>query len=161
MKHLILISAAIAMVACSDETATAPSGGPGVTVPAPVTTMVGIVALDDDGALSLRIDDRLIRLVGGDAEPLRNVIGAEVEIRGTNDVDAGFNVTQFAMRRVEGRPARDGYLEFNDDGYALRQLDGSYTALIDPPAELIEMVGHRVWVAGPSDARPEAFGLLR
>ena len=161
MRHLILISAALAMVACADEhgiTGTA-GGNTAPTAPAATRAMIGFVELDG-GAIALRVDQTRIPLAGMDAEPLRNLGGAEVEVRGSDDVVGAFNVIAFTVLSVDGRAAADGILQLVDDGYTLRLNDGSYRAVIDPPEELKALVSHRVWVAGPPDASPEAFGLI-
>ena len=48
-----------------------------------------------------------------------------------------------------------------DDGYALRLIvDGTIRPLINPPSDLTNHVGERVWVTGPVDAPPVNFGVI-
>ena len=59
-----------------------------------------------------------------------------------------------------GGEAADGTLLATDDGYALLLVDNSLRAIMDPPPELIEHLGERVWVAGPPHEAPVAFGVI-
>jgi hypothetical protein len=112
------------------------------------------------GALWLRTDGGQFRLVGWPATPLVDLIGAKVEVSGTEDATHAFVVDHFTVLMVNGLPAADGVLETTEEGYGLRMIDGSMRALMDPPEALTLCVGKRVWVAGPADATPVAFGLL-
>ena len=45
-------------------------------------------------------------------------------------------------------------------GYALRLTRGEVVELKAPSDELLAHIGERVWVAGPIDGPPTAFGLI-
>lgn len=162
MKYLILMSAAAALVACSDEPSTAPGHEPGAgatpTAPA-MRSMIGTI--ETAAGLAIRVDGRRIALTGAGAQPLETLDGADVEVTGTDDVVDYFNVEWFSVLRVNGMPAEDGILQQDDAGFALRLQNGAYRQVIDPPEELQALVGRRVWVAGSPDVRPEAFGLIQ
>lgn len=162
MKHLLLLSAAVALVACSDEPSTAPAhkdgAGAAPTAPA-MRSMTGTI--ETAGGLAIRVDGMRIRLTGAAAAPLASLDGAEVEVTGTDDVVDYFNVEMFSVLRVDGLPAADGILQQSEGGYALLLQNGATRAVIDPPAELQALVGHRVWIAGAPGAAPEAFGLIQ
>ena len=113
-----------------------------------------------NGALYLRSDSGTFRLAGYAGAPLVSLLGAIVEVTGTVDLTNVFVVDAFAVRVVGGQPAVDGILVAVNGGYALRLVDGTLRALVDPPAGLIGYLGCRVWVAGPSDRAPVAFGVI-
>ena len=160
MKYIFLISAAAAMVACSEDQGTLDRGAGGIVAPAvpAMRTMTGIVEADA-GGVALRVGEASYPLAGAD-EALRNVAGAEVEVRGSDDDVTAFIVQSFMVLRVDGEPADDGILRLHTDGYRLELQSGADRAIVDPPEELQQLVGRRVWITGPADARPDKFGLI-
>jgi len=45
-------------------------------------------------------------------------------------------------------------------GYALQLTRGDTVELKDPSTDLLAHIGERVWVAGPTDGPPTAFGVI-
>ena len=159
-SRLLLATVLISAVACaSTDTISGPAKTPGVAAAPVVRTIVGS-PYTANGSLWLRSDSGQFRLAGWPATPLVDLIGAQVEVTGTDDPTHFFVVDRFTVLMVNGMPAADGILETTTDGYGLRMLDGSMRGLVDPPEALLLCVGKRVWVAGPADAAPVAFGLL-
>ncbi len=72
-----------------------------------------------------------------------------------------FRVTGFFVRASDGVEARDGVLRAIDQRWYLEQSDGSRQRVVDPPAALRDQVGARVFLVGPPDRSPQAFGILR
>jgi hypothetical protein len=103
--------------------------------------------------------DAPVTLVGPDTATLRKAAGLEVVVRGSR-TDGELRVTSFAVRSADGQPAVDGVLVRDGDGLALETAAGR-VRLGNPPAALRDLVGARVWVAGPLDTGPNPFGVLK
>jgi hypothetical protein len=112
-----------------------------------------------------------IPLAGAPTELLARVDAAGVELRGFWNSDGAFEVSDFVVQIVDGAPVLDGVLiavydtkivteESSILGYALRLTRGDTVGLIAPPDELLAHVGGRVWIAGPIDGPPTAFGVI-
>jgi hypothetical protein len=99
-----------------------------------------------------------VSLVGPDTATLRKAAGLEVVVRGAR-ADGGLRVASFAVRSADGQPAVDGTVVRDGDGLAL-ETAGGRVHLGNPPAALRDLVGARVWVAGPLDTGPNPFGVL-
>jgi len=95
---------------------------------------------------------------------LRSVRGLLVRVVGTQAHDKRWpdrvTVLSFTVIAAKGQPATDGMLA--DDAGALYIVtpDGRWHTLGHPPAELHAHVGARVWIAGPLDREPIAFGVI-
>jgi hypothetical protein len=113
-----------------------------------------------------------VMLGGSETVNLRSLENDEVEVHGTwagildgNDV---LMVSDFIVRQVGGVDVLDGILTtlYDDDshtniiGYAISLTRGAPVPLLDPPQELINHVGERVWVATSAEGKPEAFGVI-
>jgi hypothetical protein len=161
-------------MACADSSTAPPRFPPATHVPPPAfVTLIGVVHLVDrteSGVILETPDGDEIRLAGGETALLERVDGAEVEVRGTWDADV-LAVKDFLVRAVGGIAALDGVvtemysddLEYEFIGYGLRlSPDGALIVpLIDPPDDLIEHVGDRMWVTGAPDGKPTAYGVIR
>lgn len=106
-----------------------------------------------------------VELVGAQRDALARVAGAEVRVAGrparaTAGAGRALDVVSFAVTAVDGQPAVDGRLEREDGGLVVVTADGRRIRLVQPPAALQDWVGARVWVAGPPDREPQAFGLI-
>jgi len=163
MKRSLLYLALVLVAAgcAAGDSVSGPSTGtPVVIMPAgAIQNVIGTIEFED-GTTWLRLESGRLRLAGAPVASLSNLIGAEVEVTGTYDGADAFLVNQFAVRMVDGQPAADGILEQADDAYGLRLADGTLRMLIDPPAALTAHVGERVWVSGPDDQPPLAFGVI-
>jgi hypothetical protein len=103
-------------------------------------------------------DGQDIPLAGAGANLLVSVANAGVDVRGDWIGDGAFLVRDFLVRTVDGGPVIDGVLialfdtpidDVETVGYALRPTGGGpIIKLIDPPADLLNHVNERVWVAG-------------
>ena len=100
-----------------------------------------------------------VTLVGPDTATLRKAAGLEVVVRGAR-TGGELRVASFAVRSADGRPAVDGVLVRDGDALAL-DTAGGRVRLGNPPAALRDLVGARVWVAGPLDTGPNPFGVLK
>jgi hypothetical protein len=118
--------------------------------------VVGVEALPrltlvpDDGQLA-------VRLLGPPS--LRRVDGLDVDVFGTRAGDL-FTVQRFVVVAANGVPATDGRLVADGATIDLVTADGARHALVSPSPNLRANVGHRVWVSGPLDHPPVAYGVI-
>ena len=147
-----------------------PAGGtPDAASAAAVDTLRGTVAIVGADPLTRVVlrpagGGADVELVGAQREALGRLAGAEVRVagrqaRGTASAPA-LEVASFAVTAVDGQPAVDGRLEREGGDLVLVTADGRRIRLVQPPAALQDWVGARVWVAGPLDREPQAFGLI-
>jgi hypothetical protein len=148
------------------------SGGPSA-VPAQTDTFLGTVELTGpDSSASVNLlptsaDGKTyglpIRLAG--LPSLRSVSGLLVRVVGTQDHDKRWpdrvTVLRFTVIAAKGQPATDGTLADDAGALYLVTSDGRWHALGHPPVELHTLVGARVWIAGPLDREPIAFGVIK
>jgi len=165
----LIMAALLGAAASCNGGAVPPGGAPDAASAAAVDTLRGTVAVV--GALPLtRVVLRPegggadIELIGAQRDALARVAGAEVRVvgrqaRGTAAAPA-LEVTSFAVTAVDGQPAVDGRLEREEGRLVLVTSDGRRIRLVQPPAALEDWVGARVWIAGPLDREPQAFGLI-
>jgi hypothetical protein len=166
----------LASVGCSDTTApnVPPQSTPGIPLEPQVISISGSIHVTGLGLSQVvltTIDGLEIPLAGYRTLMLARVNDAGVEVRGFWNTDGAFEVTEFVVEIVNGAPVLDGVLIAVYDteiytetstilGYALQLTRGDTVELKEPPAELLAFVGDRVWVAGPIDGPPTAFGVI-
>ena len=166
----------LAAVGCSD--ATAPNV-PQVSTPgtplAPqliaISGSIHVTGMVLNEVVLTTSDGLEIPLAGAPTKMLMRVDAAGVEVRGFWNGDGAFEVSDFVVQIVDGTPVLDGVLiavydtqivteESTILGYALRLATGGTVGLIAPPDDLLAHVGGRVWIAGPTDGPPTAFGII-
>lgn len=120
---------------------------------------VAIVGVDALPKAMLTLDDGgpALSLIGSDA--LRSVAGLRVAVVGVR-VGAQFTVNKFAVVAANGVPAIDGTLVEDGDALFVVTSDGARHRLVNPSPTLRGAVGHRVWVSGPLDHPPVAYGII-
>jgi hypothetical protein len=164
----LITACLIASTSCGD--AAAPTSPRRLAPPAsPLATLEGMVQFSstDPTAILLSLDDGEEVALASQVDGLANVENAEVEVHGQWNGDT-FAVYDFLVRRVDGVDVLDGVVtalrgqEIDGDiiGYGLTMTGGSIIPLSDPPAELIQHLGDRVWVAESIDGQPRAFGII-
>jgi hypothetical protein len=99
-----------------------------------------------------------VTIVGPDTAALRKANGLDVVARGARS-GGELRVASFSVRSADGQPAVDGVVVRDGDALALNTADGR-VRLGNPPAALRDLVGARVWVAGPLDTGPNPYGVL-
>lgn len=109
-----------------------------------------------------------IALTGPSAAALERSTGAQIWVSGTITTGPGrplaahsMKVEQFVVRAVDGVSVTDGFLVADGDALVLVDGDGKRHRLVTPPAALRSQVGARVWIAGPIDREPSAFGIIQ
>jgi len=165
-----IAAAALLGAAASCNSGSMPPGGmPDAASAAAVDTLRGTVAIVGAAPVPQVVlrpagGGADVELVGAQRDALARVAGAEVSVvgrrtRGTASASA-LEVASFAVTAVDGQPAVDGRLEREGGQLVLITADGRRIRLVQPPAALQDLVGGRVWVAGPLDREPQAFGLI-
>lgn len=95
---------------------------------------------------------------------MRSVNGLLVRIVGTQASDRRWpgmvKVLSFAVVAVKGQTAVDGMLADDAGALYLVTADGRWHALAQPPAALRTHIGARVWIVGPLDHAPVAYGVI-
>jgi hypothetical protein len=137
----------LATIACSD-TPVSPFRG-SVSLPEPedgFRTVTGIVVSETE--LRDYADGSTILLEGPQTRMLGELLGAEIRILGTADEFAGARlwVIEFRVLAVDGIPALDGMLGYDDEGFAIVSAEGAYTSLAEIPEDLMTRLGKRVWL---------------
>ncbi len=112
-----------------------------------------------------------VALTGAQVELLRRVVGLEIVITGrrTGQLVIGaaargvaeFDVSQFVVRSAEDVAAHDGVVVGKTGAFLLRLADGQELPIASLPSSLRRMIGARVWLAGPLDAAPQSYGVIR
>lgn len=153
-------------LACG-RTADRPSveGEPPSTVADTLRGEVAVVGADPVAQVVLRpvgAPGADIVLTGPQASTIERLSGLEVWVRGRIETNghSRMEVRRFAVRALDGVPAVDGVLVTVDEGIALETGDGERLRLVHPPRQFRDLVGARVWVAGPLDRSPAAFGVI-
>jgi hypothetical protein len=163
-KHLLVLACVAVLGACQDQATPAAPAAVAAPPAAPsrITLAGTVVASNRDiTTVFLQTPDALVPLEGSEAIPMTNVLGADVEVRGTWD-GAAVTVESFLVLAVNGNPALDGILESMSDGYAIRLVDGTRRMLEAAPAELLAHIGARVWVTrSADDAATIEFGVIQ
>lgn len=93
-------------------------------------------------------------------ESLARVDGLEISVIGRAS-GSQLAVEQFAVIAANGVPATDGRLIADGGTLYLVTADGARHPLVNPSPNLRANVGHRVWVSGPLDREPVAYGIIQ
>jgi hypothetical protein len=185
MTRAQLLTAAVLVVCGCTESSVGPGSSGGGTPPPPpppnlgLTVITGTVSTDGSAspvAVSLQLESgAVVALVGGEAQRLGVLDGAEVELRGawtvvdarhleTDDaidpVIPTFEVDRFQVLVVGGRAAIDGMLAEEDGTYYVELLDGDLVWLDSAPSDFQACLGKRVWVTGSMDDPPFMIGVI-
>ncbi len=136
-----------------------------VTPAAPATdSVVGTVLVTGtplDQQFVLRTATGVTRLHAtnaADSTALVRLSGVEVAARGLAE-GVTFRVSSVTARRVDGQPVVDGVLRQRGGRLYLETAAGAFV-LGHPPAGLWALTGARVWLGGPLDTGPTAFGVI-
>jgi hypothetical protein len=98
-----------------------------------------------------------LRLIG--PPTLQRLDGLQVQIVGQRAGDQ-FTVKSFLVLSANGQPATDGKLVLDGGTLYIVTEDGERHALVNPSPNLRARVGQRVWVSGPLDREPIAYGFI-
>jgi hypothetical protein len=90
---------------------------------------------------------------------LANVDGLRVGVVGKLD-GSKLSVIRFTVLEANGVPATDGRLVAEGDDLYLETADRVRHRLVQPSPKLRAQAGRRVWVSGPLDQEPVAYGFI-
>jgi len=160
MRAWLLVPCALATLACARGARPPANDG----LPMGGDTLRGQVAIvgSEPGTWAvLQLDGgrRAVTLLG-DRRLLDRLSGLEATVWGTPDASGMLQVERFEVRGSGGVAAVDGVLERRGAGYVLVTHDGRALPIASLPEALREMVGGRVWLAGPLDRPPDSFGVV-
>jgi hypothetical protein len=98
-----------------------------------------------------------LRLIGPPV--LQRLDGLQVQVVG-RQAGEQFTVQSFLVLSVNGQPATDGRLAMDNGTLYIVTEDGVRHPLVNPSPNLRARVGQRVWVSGPLDREPIAYGYI-
>ena len=148
---------AVAALACSRGTAATP----GVS-PAAADSLRGVVRVagsEPGTSIVLRTSSGAEVTLVGARDVLERLQGLEVRADGA-PAGGRFRVERVAVRAWAGVPARDGILARDGERWVLETADGRRLPIALLPEALRGRAGARVWLAGPLDRAPAAFGII-
>lgn len=124
---------------------------------------VAVVGADPGSLVTLRLQDpdAEVFLQGAELPALKRVQGAEVWIAGRKTGEQSFLVVAFEVRSVDGVATVDGILTGIPGDLVLLTSDGRRLGVRQPGPELPNHTGARVWIAGPLEEAPVAWGIIR
>jgi hypothetical protein len=137
--------------------------------PPPPDTLRGLVVVvrtADQPAVLLRPTGsaEVIPLNGSAVAALRDLEGFEVRVAGmihTVHAERSLaDVADFRVLAVEGQPVRDGRLSLRGDSLFVTDSAGTASPIVSPSPILRHDIDRRVWIAGPIDKPPTAFGVV-
>lgn len=124
-----------------------------------------LVLMSGEGA-----NAKVLALAGPQLAQLDRASGLEVSVAGVltdeRNVTASprgafvFQVRHFFVRAADGQPAVDGVLNFQNGTYFLVAANGVKRDVPNLPIALRSEVGARIFLVGPLDRAPSAFGIL-
>ena len=94
----------------------------------------------------------------GNIDALRSILGAQVWISGYTN--GGFNVEQFEVRAVNGKPVDDGVVVVESSGVAIKTRAGATRQIPNAPPALRALSGKRVWVTRPVANQAPSYGQI-
>jgi hypothetical protein len=103
---------------------------------------------------------RVLHATPTDSAALVRVAGPGIELSvHAFDEAAALTVRRFSVQAVSGKPVVDGVLRGDADHLSIDTANG-LIALGNPPPALRGMIGARVWIEGPLDRGPNAYGVI-
>ena len=132
---------------------------PGQPAADSLTGTVQVVGVEAAPMITLVPDGggRAVTLTG--APTLARVDGLHVAVVGRR-AGSALGVERFTVVAANGLPATDGRLVAEGDVLYLVTADGLRHRLVRPSPVLAAHVGSRVWVSGPIDQEPVAYGII-
>jgi hypothetical protein len=160
LGHLaVALAAATGVGACQHKSGAAKGGAQHGASTDSLQGVVRIVGVDTDPQVTLAFDNggAAVTLVG--AASLRHIDGLRVAVVGSRD-GPRLSVSRFIVVAANGVAATDGTLSAEGETLVLVTADGTRHRLVGPSPALRAAIGHRVWVSGPLDSAPVAYGII-
>jgi hypothetical protein len=121
--------------------------------------VVDVVGAEPATAIVLRTSTGDVG-VTGERRLLMQLAGVEVTLQGSANGARQFDAVLVHVRAVDGVSAIDGVLERDGAGFVLRTADGSRLPVPHLPSALATHAGSRIWLAGPLNSAPAAYGVI-
>jgi hypothetical protein len=147
-----------AVIACHHTNGAAP-GRAGAEAADTVTGQVQVTGVSAFPRVVLVRDGGQRALMLSGPPSLGRVDGLRIAVVGTLS-DSELTVKQFTVVAANGLPATDGRLVADGATLYLETADGVRHRLVRPSPSLRAHVGGRVWVSGPLDQEPVAYGVI-
>lgn len=161
MRHALLLSCALAALACARG---APAAGSAPAAPAAdsLRGTLEVVGSEPATSVALLLDGgaRAVTLEG-ERPLLDRLAGLEVAVWGALVRAGVFRVDRVAVRASGGVAAVDGVLAREGAGWVLVTEEGRHLPVPHLPQALRGMAGARIWLAGPLDRPPNSSGVIR
>lgn len=158
--RLLAVLAVVAIAsACHRGSGGAAREAPPVVVADSVQGLVQVVGGEPFTTVVLAPDDRSPAVTLDGPPSLHHVAGLRVAVVGAR-VGTRLTVSRFIVVAANGIPATDGTLAASGDALTLVTAEGKRFPLVDPSPALRAAVGHRVWISGPLDHEPIAYGVI-
>lgn len=159
MMSWVVAVAATCMLACGGSRPASPTVA---ATPVRGDTVFGTIQLVGTDAFPQVIlipatSGLTLKLIG--PPTLRRVDGLQVQVVGQMAGDK-FTVQSFEVVSANGQPAIDGRLVLDGGSFYIVSQDGARHLIVEPSPNLRAHVGGRVWVSGPSDREPVAYGII-
>jgi hypothetical protein len=156
-SRIAAVFACVILGACA--TAEPPAGGSAVMAGDTLRGVVDVVGAEPATSIVLRTAAGDVGITG-ERRLLAQLAGVEVTLQGSAGGARQFEAVLVHVRAVDGVSAIDGVLERDGAGFVLRTADGSRLALPHLPSALTGRAGTRIWLAGPLDRAPAAYGVI-
>lgn len=113
-----------------------------------------LIEPDDSGAVALEV-------VGELRPELRRLSGAQVRVLGELVSADRLRVTGYTILDISGHTPIVGVLEVEDGSARVIDEEGGRTPLRDPPTQLLEQNGAKVWVVLNTNGVVIGYGIIR
>ncbi len=155
-----MLAAILPLVVTTADCHRTPRTAPTAAEPDSIRGIVSVTGTSFEQALMLRTENGVIALAtnAADSAALSRMGGIDAIAFGTR-VSNRFRVASFRAMTVAGAPVVDGVIR-EEDGKLSIETAGGRIALGNPPAQLRNLVGARVWIGGPLTTGPNQFGVI-
>ncbi|HEX5385453.1 MAG TPA: hypothetical protein VFW66_02005 [Gemmatimonadales bacterium] len=155
--------AILVAAACHRTGGNSPGAQPDAAAADTITGQVRLVGVSGKPRVTLVPDSGGSAMTLTGAPALERVNGLSVAAVGRAVPGAEprkFQVREFTVVAANGLAATDGRLAAGGDTLYLVTADGTRHPLVNPSPNLWAHVGSRVWVSGPINQEPVAYGII-
>lgn len=163
LRNVLAASSIVGVLA-----ACAPANGPaGEAAPADTLAYTGVVVQSgtriEPAVVLEREDGESVRLAGALAPEIARLAGGTVRVVGHASAEhsRAFDVAEYELLEIAGGVPLVGVLETRSGELWL--VGAEHVQLLQPPAELRQMPGARVWIVGETDGdgiRLQSYGVI-
>lgn len=157
VRLAVALAAGVALAGCRRANA----GTMGIEK-AQTDSLVGIVhviGVEARPEVTLTLDDAKSSVILDGPASLRHLSELRVAVVGER-AGARLVVRRFTVLSANGVPATDGVIAAERESLFLVTSDGTRHRLVGPPPLLRNSVGRRVWISGPLEREPVAYGII-